>query len=285
MGLQEDGSTYCLSRWPPLPYFHLLEDNGHGCCDDTVELKALCPHSEFHWESHQLHLDHRTSTRSPVKGKAWGWGHRTSFLFLFFLPMTSIIAHCHSQWIQRVWLWIGLHLFICSNICLFVLSSITQTLLMRVWQIFEEWCLWPLSSDIFKITQIGLEVGVLRCLSILDIMPIILHTDDLKSLRGHVVSFSLPRLRVALQSEIKMTCLLPHCHLLMLCWSGGLLPDERWLQSPGQAVCIPPWLRWCPSSHYRQNPSAYDHQRPSTPPHGLLNELYHQLAAPGHPLD
>lgn len=124
MGLQEDGSTYCLSRWPPLPYFHLLEDNGHGCCDDTVELKALCPHSEFHWESHQLHLDHRTSTRSPVKGKAWGWGHRTSFLFfLFFFTNdkyhSSLSFTVNTEGMTMDWppsVHLLQHLFVCSFI-------------------------------------------------------------------------------------------------------------------------------------------------------------------------
>lgn len=63
-----------------------------------------------------------------------------------FLSISSIIAHCPPLWIQGLWIWICLHGFICLNICLFVPSSITQTLLIGFWQILKEWCLWTLTN-------------------------------------------------------------------------------------------------------------------------------------------
>ena len=155
MGREEDGSTYFLSSWHQQPYFLLLEDNGHGCCDDTVEPKALCPRSECRWESLQLHLGHQTSTKSPVKG---GWGQKAQVVFFFLISeqyhsslSTTMNTRAETMdWPPRV------HLF---KHLLFVISSIIQTAVMGFWQI----CFWN-GDIVFKITLIGLEVGAPLCL-------------------------------------------------------------------------------------------------------------------------
>lgn len=272
-GLQEDGSTYLLSRWPQLPYFHLLEDNGYGCCDDTVELKALCPHSEFHWESHQLHLDHRTSTRSPVKEEirfSMNEQHHSSLL--------STVNG------QRVWSWIGLHVFICCNISLFVLSSIIQ----HHWRVFDKfWGMKPLTILIWHFQNYinwFRSGGAMLSFSPGHDAHNFTHwwPEKLEGACGIIV---ITQAKGGTTIGDQNDMLTAYCQLWMLCWSWVLLPDEHWQQSPGRAVCTPPWLRWCPSSHYRQHPIAYDPQPPSKPPHGLLMWLYHQQAVPGRPLD
>lgn len=102
--LQGSTATYCLSSWPRQPLRHLHGDSGHGCCDDTVELKALCPRSEFHWESHRQHWGHQSSTRCPVKWRVWSFPSVNSIIVTTVQSLFKLI--------KGLWLWIGLYMFI-----------------------------------------------------------------------------------------------------------------------------------------------------------------------------
>lgn len=56
--------------------------------------------------------------------------------------------------------------------------------------------------------------------------------------------------------------------LLTLPWLLWLIPGKRCWQSPGPAVCRPPWPPWFPSPHYTPSPTPESHSSPSAPPPG-----------------